>query len=774
MLPCPPSPTPSLRRRLGLLTVGLLATSAIGCGAGTTTAVKSDSAALGRVVVYRNGVAYYERRAVVTDGKLVITVPSDKIDDFLKSMTITDVATQQPLPISFPAPGTRPTRPNGTTDLVVQVPPADGVNRGKREVLLTYVTESAAWKPSYRVVLHQAADGSTKDVELQGWAVVDNTSSEDWSQVKVGVGSSSALAFRYDLRSIRTVQRQTLHGETQFVRAPPRGGGVGVEREANNERELAQVDDVDLARPEGHPDVADEEQKRPTEVAAARSSMAGRGSGGGRSFKSIPAPAAADAPAAPPQRARNYRKEDSSKLRQDMANNNQNSPGNQRDARDAQVDALADRLRRTGEAVRIEGYADAGEPEAHDRSRDRANLLRNQLIERGVSPAQVAAAGRGNVPGRGASVRVVAISTSEQGGAKGEVGSDAAPVGESHFESKTAMTVSRGSSAMVSIVKAATKGDIVYLYAPDGPSGDPRYAFRAVRFFNPTNSTLDPGPMTVYGEGRFIGEGMADPIPPGQSAVVPFALDRQVTVERGEESGERIDQLIKLSRGVLTAEVQRLRTTSYRIANRGPFKATVLVRHTASRGWKLVKGPKSSERFGSAQLYSIDLAAGEVKTLALQEATPLERTIDLHTPVGVDLVRVYLQAGSPREPLKASMATVLKHHDAMVKADAQIEHLRERVGELRLRLQELSQQLVSLEGMARGASLESHLQRKMKETSEALQKATMAIVEAQQERMLARVQFQDKLSELTLAEPKAAAEGPAASEGSKVTPATRG
>ena len=482
----------------------------------------------------------------------------------------------------------------------------------------------------------------------------------------------------------------------------------------------------------------------------------------------------ADRPAAP-ARAKMYRREESKLSKKEMNESGNKQLGAQkRDARDAQVDALADRLRRTGEAVRIEGYADAGEPDAHDRSRDRANLLRNQLIERGVSPAQVAAAGRGNVPGRGASVRVVAIPASEQSASNGSAGGDAAPVGESHFESKTAMTVARGSSAMVSIVKATTKGDIVYLYAPDGPSGDARYAFRAVRFFNPTNSTLDPGPMTVYGEGRFIGEGMADPIPPGQSAVVPFALDRQVIVERDEDSGERIDQLIKLSRGVLTAEVQRLRTTSYRVANRGAFKATVLVRHNSTRGWKLVKGPKSSERFGTAQLYSIELAPGEVKTLALQESTPLERTIDLRTPVGVDLVRVYLKAGAPSEQLKASMANVLKHHDAMAKADAQIDHLRERVGELRLRLQELSQQLVSLEGMARGASLESHLQRKLKETSEAVQKATMAIVEAQQERMLARVQFQDTLSELTLAEPKGAVKAPAGGESVKVVSPSRG
>ena len=238
------------------------------------------------------------------------------------------------------------------------------------------------------------------------------------------------------------MQRQTLHGETQFVRAPPRGGGVGVEREANQERELAQVDDLDLARPDGHPDVADEEKSRPAEVAAADASggfsragnqhrSAGRGSKGAATAGT--APSMADRPAAP-ARAKMYRREESKLSKKEMNESGNKQLGAQkRDARDAQVDALADRLRRTGEAVRIEGYADAGEPDAHDRSRDRANLLRNQLIERGVSPAQVAAAGRGNVPGRGASVRVVAIPASEQSASNGSAGGDAAPVGESHF-----------------------------------------------------------------------------------------------------------------------------------------------------------------------------------------------------------------------------------------------------------------------------------------------------------------------------------------------------
>jgi hypothetical protein len=50
----------------------------------------------------------------------------------------------------------------------------------------------------------------------------------------------------------------------------------------------------------------------------------------------------------------------------------------------------------------------------------------------------------------------------------------------------------------------------------------------------PTDDTLEPGPVTVYGEGRFIGEGITEPVPPKAAVVVPFALDRQVMISKSE------------------------------------------------------------------------------------------------------------------------------------------------------------------------------------------------------------------------------------------------
>ena len=73
-----------------------------GCGATATTFVKAPDTTLGRVVVYRNGVAYFERTAEVEGDHLNLSVPSDKVDDFLKSLTVVDAQTGQPAPISYP------------------------------------------------------------------------------------------------------------------------------------------------------------------------------------------------------------------------------------------------------------------------------------------------------------------------------------------------------------------------------------------------------------------------------------------------------------------------------------------------------------------------------------------------------------------------------------------------------------------------------------------------------------------------------------------------
>ncbi len=95
----------AMARRPTAAWLGVLAATASGCATQATTFVDSDDSALGRVVVYRNGIAYYERKAHVVGTHLTLTVPADKVDDFLKSLTVADAVTGDALPVSFPTRG---------------------------------------------------------------------------------------------------------------------------------------------------------------------------------------------------------------------------------------------------------------------------------------------------------------------------------------------------------------------------------------------------------------------------------------------------------------------------------------------------------------------------------------------------------------------------------------------------------------------------------------------------------------------------------------------
>src|SRR6185369_6180304 len=166
----------------------------------------------------------------------------ERVDDFLKSLTVVDAISKQPLPVSIPR---QQTEDGANLVMKLELP-----SKNTAEVVLTYVTEAPAWKPSYRVVV-----GDHKDVMLEGWAIVDNTSGEDWKDVYVGVGSSSALSFRYDLWSVRQVQRETLASDEKFAIAPPTGVSpytAGPPGDTAGDV-LSELGDDEIRRPAGHP-----------------------------------------------------------------------------------------------------------------------------------------------------------------------------------------------------------------------------------------------------------------------------------------------------------------------------------------------------------------------------------------------------------------------------------------------------------------------------------------------------------------------------------------
>ena len=78
----------------------------------------------------------------------------------------------------------------------------DTAGTGTRQLTASYMTPSAVWKSSYRLIFGTAAEAT-----LEGWAIIDNTSGEDWSNIKLSVVSGRPISFITQLYEPKYVQR---------------------------------------------------------------------------------------------------------------------------------------------------------------------------------------------------------------------------------------------------------------------------------------------------------------------------------------------------------------------------------------------------------------------------------------------------------------------------------------------------------------------------------------------------------------------------------------
>ncbi len=93
----------------------------------------------------------------------------------------------------------------------------DSAGSGERNLRISYISPTAIWKSSYRLTLHDA--GST----LEGWAIVDNTTDDDWNGVRLSVVSGRPISFislldtpRYGKREIAELPEDRAAGPVVY------------------------------------------------------------------------------------------------------------------------------------------------------------------------------------------------------------------------------------------------------------------------------------------------------------------------------------------------------------------------------------------------------------------------------------------------------------------------------------------------------------------------------------------------------------------------------
>ena len=307
----------------------------VGCARGPNLIV--DGLPLRKVVVYRNGVGYFERSGEVDGDSVQFRMRQRMVGDFLATLAIVERGGSSVHAASFPldVSGDDTTAPDPQFMRMLDTwqhpdQPFDARNSGRdklRDVTLRldgkqhdlavgYVAATPVWRPSYRIVVQ---DGGA---DLQAWGIVENLSGEDWKDVDLSLVAGAPLAFESTLGDPVTPARPVVTDSGEVIAAVPEGVTSLNEHEGGAVNRVGPAEAPPAPPPPPSPEPeADDESNAP----------AGSASGYGRATRPSPKKAMMRRPAsvsaaAPAMTAQEYQKADARSALDDLGRGGLSAP----------------------------------------------------------------------------------------------------------------------------------------------------------------------------------------------------------------------------------------------------------------------------------------------------------------------------------------------------------------------------------------------------------------------------------------------------------------
>jgi outer membrane protein OmpA-like peptidoglycan-associated protein len=670
---------------------------------------------LRQVVLYRNGLGYFEHSGRLASDHLKMHLRAGEVDDVIKTLAV--LSPEDKAAVGAVA-ALKKVNEDGDVELDLSVPT-------DREITVSYAAPTPVWRSTYKLVLGEGDSGL-----IQTWAVVNNSSDDDWQDVRLTLATGAPFSYRVDLHSDQLGWRPDATGRTL---ASPITGVVPPER-TESDRD--------------HDGIPDSRDKCPNEP---------------ETYNGYE-----DADGCPDKGRVTVRKGRQLEILDKLyfaAGSHAVKPDGA-----SVLDIVAATLKGYPQfkLVAVDGFAADDERDPIGLATARATAVRDALVQRGIPPVRL------RVHGFGASRAVCTPRTEECRSLNRRVGFSVleraeppeelvkqtfdraasalatvenvergvapAPTrpeevaGMVRYEIGVPVTIPGRSSAMVAIENRRLPAAEVYLYRPDASApGSDTHPYRAARFVCPPGNVLEGGPLAIYARGTFVGDAILDRLQPGQSSLVPFALDGGATVRVTQESETQPLRLIKIDHGIFTVEDRRIVRTRYEVVAGETPRVQVFVRHEPRTGYEIASLPSGSEREGEAALVPVALGADGRAALALEESRAEQRAVNLVQKENIDL-GPYL-AGTTALP--TGLAERLRRLEALraeaEHLDVSQELLRRQTDDSAQRLTELQDNLQAIEKNPAASALRKQLNdelAKVVRANEELSRKTAELVAA--------------------------------------------
>lgn len=237
------------------------------------------------------------------------------------------------------------------------------------------------------------------------------------------------------------------------------------------------------------------------------------------------------------------------------------------------------------------------------------------------------------------------------------------------YKLKDHVTIHKNESALVPIVQVHIAAEKVSLWNNSLGSQRP---LRALWLTNSSELTLDGGSFTVLEDEAFAGEGLTDPIKPGEKRLVSYAADLGVRVDAKSESRPQRVTRVRIWRGVMSMTREMQQSTTYTVRDDDTTPRTVLIEHPLRVGWKLAEGtPKPEETTSNVYRFRVSVKPKETSKLEVGESEPLDTRYEISN-VTDDQITLFLNQKSINAEVEAALRKIVEQKNRVAALDAEI------------------------------------------------------------------------------------------------------
>lgn len=190
------------------------------------------------------------------------------------------------------------------------------------------------------------------------------------------------------------------------------------------------------------------------------------------------------------------------------------------------------------------------------------------------------------------------------------------------YKLKQPVTIRKNQSALVPILQSDITAEKVSLWSESAGRPQP---LLAIWLTNSSGLTLDGGNFTVLEEETFAGEGLIDPIKPGEKRLLSYAADLGVRVDAKAEIVSKPTTRVRIAHGVMIQVSGIREQKNYTIRNEDTHARMVVIEHPRRPEYKLVgKDLEPAETTAGYYRFRVPVEAKKTATLEVPEEKPVE------------------------------------------------------------------------------------------------------------------------------------------------------